>query len=382
MLRSPGSRVRAGAALPPLLALLLSCGSGTKAVPDGGGPEAGAGAELSVTTTSLPDGTVDVKYHAALAAKGGWRPLSWLVSEGSLPSGLSMNPTTGAIDGSPTQEGQFALTVQATDSGIPQQSATAQLNLRIQPRPGPVAITTASLPAAQVGAEYSATLAASGGALPYAWSWSTAALSECGLPAPDAGAPTGLPSGLELDILTGAITGVPRTLGAPWSFCVRVRVNDSMSPSQTDSRVLGLTVNGPSPITITTASLPEGQLGHGYWGALRASGGLPPYAWQLVSGTLPAGLSFPFMANDGGVFAITGTPTALGTSTFTVRVFDSYQPSDQAQKQLSITVVTPPQEDAAVQEDAGVQEDAQQDAPVPDDALVQDDAPPDGPDDV
>jgi hypothetical protein len=367
-------------ALPPLVALLLSCGSGNHGAVDGGLHDVGPGPELSVTTTSLPGGMVDVKYHTALAAKGGLRPLTWQVATGSLPPGLSLNPATGAIDGVPAQSGQFPLTISATDCGVPQQTATGDFTLNIQPRPGPVSITTTSLPNAQVGVNYSVTLEATGGAQPYAWTI-------------DSG---GLPDGLRLSFTqsggnyTWTINGTPSRAG-DWSFVVRV--NDSLTTSQTATQPLTLTVAPPPPLVIDTASLPNAELGNEYAAALAASGGLPPYAWQLVTGALPGGLAFPIMAADGGVYAIHGTPTALGTSTFTVRVVDSYQPANRTDKQLSITVVQPPQQDAGVQEDAAqqdaaqqdaaqqdaaqqdaAQQDAQQDVAVQDDAAIQDDA--------
>ena len=72
-----------------------------------------------------------------------------------------------------------------------------------------------------------------------------------------------------------------------------------------------------APLTIVTASLPGGTLGLPYVATLGASGGAPPYSWSLSSGTLPAGL----VLSAAGV--ISGTPTAVGTSTFTVTVTDS-----------------------------------------------------------
>src|SRR5512137_1828449 len=97
----PRPGVAACLALPPLVAVLLSCGPGTHGAADAGVHDVGPGPELSITTTTLPGGMVDVKYHTSLAAKGGLRPLTWQVSTGSLPTGLSLNPATGAIDGVP-----------------------------------------------------------------------------------------------------------------------------------------------------------------------------------------------------------------------------------------------------------------------------------------
>jgi hypothetical protein len=93
----------------------------------------------------------------------------------------------------------------------------------------------------------------------------------------------------------------------------------------------GLTV-ASGALTITTTALPAGTVGVGYSATLTATGGTPPYTWSLVSGSLPAGLSLT--PNSG---AISGTPTAAGTSSFTVQVTAGAQ---SATKALSITVNT------------------------------------------
>ena len=72
-----------------------------------------------------------------------------------------------------------------------------------------------------------------------------------------------------------------------------------------------------TPPSVTTSSLVGGTVGSAYSATLAASGGTTPYSWSLASGSLPAGLSL----SSGGV--ISGTPTASGTSSFTVQVTDS-----------------------------------------------------------
>src|SRR5215468_1199694 len=90
----------------------------------------------------------------------------------------------------------------------------------------------------------------------------------------------------------------------------------------------GLTVT-PGPLTITTAALPAATSGVAYSATLTATGGTPPYTWSIASGTLPAGLTL----TTGGV--ISGTPTATGTSSFTVKVTAG---SQNVTKALGITV--------------------------------------------
>ena len=61
-----------------------------------------APATLVITTTSLPDGQINVAYSTTLAATGGTTPYTWSLTSGTLPSGLSLNASTGAITGTPT----------------------------------------------------------------------------------------------------------------------------------------------------------------------------------------------------------------------------------------------------------------------------------------
>src|SRR5581483_7633582 len=58
---------------------------------------------LSVSTASVPNGTVDAAYSSALTAAGGTGTYTtWASTGGTLPAGLSLNSGTGAITGTPT----------------------------------------------------------------------------------------------------------------------------------------------------------------------------------------------------------------------------------------------------------------------------------------
>ncbi|MGD0947829.1 MAG: CARDB domain-containing protein [Candidatus Binatia bacterium] len=87
---------------------------------------------LSISTTSLPSATVGTGYAQGVAVNGGQTPYNWSVSSG-LPSGLNINPATGAIYGTPSVSGTFNFTVAVTDSSSPQKTASEALSLTVSP---------------------------------------------------------------------------------------------------------------------------------------------------------------------------------------------------------------------------------------------------------
>jgi hypothetical protein len=92
----------------------------------------------------------------------------------------------------------------------------------------------------------------------------------------------------------------------------------------------------PSLVGVTTSPLPGAQVGVPYNDTLAVGGGAPPYTWSLTGGALPAGLTL----HPSGT--ITGTPSAPGSTTFTVQVTDASTPPQDASVQLSLTVPVPP----------------------------------------
>lgn len=177
-----------------------------------------------------------------------------------------------------------------------------------------VSITTRSIPNGIVGTDYPASLAATGGVTPYTWS---ADLQS-------------LPPGVSLSS-GGVFSGKPTRAG---SFRVSVSVSDVRGSS--DGTVFSMTVTGP-PLSIVTTTLGNGTVGTPYSGSVQATGGIPPYVFGVLTGSLPAGLA---LAADG---TISGTPTAPGSANFTVQVADAaVNPQGKATKAFSITVVVNP----------------------------------------
>jgi hypothetical protein len=264
---------------------------------------------------SLSDGKVGVPYTGQISPSGGTAPYTFAGS--GLPDGLSLS-LSGGISGTPGTAGKFSLTATATDSN----GVTGKGTFGITIAPADLTIVTASLPDGVVGVAYSAGLTASGGLPPYTWTVS------------------GLPDGVTA--ASPAISGTPATAG---KFTVNVTVKDSAQGSMAQSKSYSLTI-APAPLTITTASAPNGTVGTAYSASFAASGGVPPYTFSATG--LPAGLS---MSTAG---ALTGTPTAVGATAIAVMVKDAAGSSASTRFGLNIVLpATPPLNYTGVSPTAG-----------------------------
>ncbi|MEU4338486.1 fibronectin type III domain-containing protein [Micromonospora lupini] len=154
----------------------------------------------TLTFPPPPQGQVGIAYSNQLTVNGGTGPFAWSVSAGSLPPGVTVNPSTGLLSGTPTLGGNYSFTVRVVDSFG--QAATRTVALGITPSP---TLTFPPPPPGQVGVPYSTQLTVNGGTAPFVWSVSAGAL----------------PPGLTLIESTGLLSGTPTTAGSS-SFTVRV----------------------------------------------------------------------------------------------------------------------------------------------------------------
>jgi hypothetical protein len=192
---------------------------------------------LGIGTASLPAGAMGILYSQTLQAVGGVPPITWAVPPASLPPGLALDASTGAISGTPTTIGSSTFTVSATYT-VPNLAAvvtvTTQKAFTIVIT-GPLSITTTSL-VVITGVAFSQTLAATGGTPPYT-SWAIA---------------TGtLPAGLQLDLATGTVSGT--TAAAASSTEVTFAVTDS--GKQVARATIVVTVVAPLSVTIPITGL-------------------------------------------------------------------------------------------------------------------------------
>src|SRR6185436_13822740 len=72
--------------------------------------------DMTAQCVTATTGKVGVPYSSSIGVTGGTAPYTFALNSGSLPNGLSLNPTTGLISGTPTAAGPFSFTVKVTDS--------------------------------------------------------------------------------------------------------------------------------------------------------------------------------------------------------------------------------------------------------------------------
>ena len=220
-------------------------------------------APLSISTTSLPGGTVGSAYEQVVSPSGGAgdtpTPYSWTVTSGSLPDGLTLS-SAGVISGAPASDatGTSTFTVKVKDAS--DQTATQSLSITVGPG---LSDAPTPLPAGTVDVTYSQALATpTGGIGPYSFALESGTI----------------PSGLTLNA-DGTITGTPTDVNVGPNAFTAV-VSDSSDPTQYVSLPESITVDPGIPdtpsTTVATVTSPV-LVGNGasFTASVSGSGGVP-----------------------------------------------------------------------------------------------------------
>jgi hypothetical protein len=250
----------------------------------------------AILTTSLNPGVIAQPYFQTMSLAGGTQPIVWSYT-GGLPPGLSFNPASGTISGTPTAANATPTPFTVTATDATGASDSQQLSIIVDPVVG-INTPAGPLAAATLNSPYQQTLNANGTGL---YSWSVK---------PGFGV---LPTGLALGANTGQISGTPTEAGL-FSFQIELTDVFNNKASKTFS-ILVSTTGGTNIAIIGTPS--SGTINSPYEFTFSPSGGIGPYIWNIKAGTLPTGLAMN--SNTG---KISGTCTETGTFSFQLELTD------------------------------------------------------------
>lgn len=253
---------------------------------------------LAITPASGSlSGTAGTAYSRTFTASGGTSPYTYAltITAGTMPAGMSFNIATATLSGTPTSAGTVTFNVVATDSssGSGPYSITGTYTLTFA-APS-ISVSPATFPNPAIATAYSQTVTAANGTAPYTYAVTAGAL----------------PAGLSLNT-SGVLSGTP-TAGGTFNFTITATDANSF----TASRAYSVTIGAPT-VTVNPAAATSAQITTAYSQTFSATGGTAPYTYAVTTGTLPAGLSL-----NASTGVLSGTPTTLGSSTFTVKATDS-----------------------------------------------------------
>jgi hypothetical protein len=299
---SPALAQRLSAVILLLALALLTTSCGLMANSSGSQPQD----DLKLSG-NLAAGTISQPYNAVLAVSGGGSPYYFSVKTGSLPPGISLNPATGTLSGTPTTAGKFSFEVIATDSPRPDQgSQTFAIAISGAGGGGGGSVTVSVSPTiatlvSNQTQQFTATVSGTSNT-GVTWTATAGSVSASGLYT----APT-VNSQTNVVITATSIADTSKSAGAV------------------------VTVDAAGSLQITTGTLPSGQQGNPYSDAFTATGGTAPYSWSVSSGSVPPGITLSGSGSFGG------TPAAAGTFNFTVMVRDIKSNTATGNFSVSIT---------------------------------------------
>jgi hypothetical protein len=279
---------------------------------------------ITVSPTTLPNTKVNNSYNQTVSASGGRASYTFSISSGALPSGLSIS-SGGSISGTPTTQGTYNFTVQATDAD----GYTGSRSYSVAVDPENIIPTISQFQISLFSPEsYSSSVSGGFGTSPkFRWTVSNASSISIST--------TSTVSGNNPYTNTSlTATGVP-ALGSINSYgTTTITLTATSGTNDTASAtVYFIAPSGPS-IFLSPSTLPGGYTSSSYSQTITASGGTSPYTFSVISGSLPNGLSL----SSSGV--LSGTPNVASTYNFTIRAQDAQ--GYTGSQAYSVTISTPP----------------------------------------
>lgn len=269
---------------------------------------------IGISPTTVPAGIAGVTYNQPFTAVNATAPYVFAWESGTLPNGLQFDPATATLSGIPLETGKFPFSLRLTDAD----NRFVVRNYFLDIVSPALTLAPGTLPGGIAGTAYRQTFVATGGIAPYVYAVETR----------DSG---NLPPGLSLGT-DGVLRGTPTAAGV-FPFAI-VAMDNTGGQAALVVRTYTMTIAPPS-IIIDPATLPKAIAGLEYTQVLTAQGGTAPYTFSINAGALPPGLAL----TTAGV--LSGTPTEIGDSSFTVTAIDALGFTGARAYTLAVSVPKP-----------------------------------------
>jgi hypothetical protein len=261
----------------------------TITVTDSSTPPVATSLNASITVKALSqdypmNGMRGQPYSFYVRPIGGAPAYHWALLPGTLlPKGITLDPDTGILSGTPLENGNFSVRVAISQPAVPGSTVIRLFGFTIDSPTAPQISLNGRPSELSVGA-----------------SWSYWFNYCCGIQATFSVTGGALPDGVTLDP-NGYLHGTPVT---PGQYEIRLQMTDNANPSNYGVAYVTLTVTPLQPVM----SIPTAIVGQSYSGGVSATGGTGALTWSLAPGSLmPPGLTL----NADGSFS--GAPTSAGS---------------------------------------------------------------------
>ena len=296
-----------------------------------------------LTVADIDDITVEQNTSIdpiQVSASGGWPSYTYAIESGAEGDADLSIDSSGEITGTPTETGDFTLTVKVSDA----KDNTASTSFTISVSPPPLTLASiADITATQNEEITPIQVSASGGRGNYSYSIESNPKAGAGLSISNSGRITGTPTASGTFTVTVSVsdgssgatgTAAPTKVKRSFTMTVNAPASKPVSSALTVAEIDDITVK-ISAVQTNSAITPI---------QVSVSGGQTPYTYAMSSNpTTGAGLTINSSSGQ-----ITGTPTQTGTFTLTVTVTDNASTTATGNFSMSVSLIGDFNDDGAV----------------------------------
>jgi hypothetical protein len=284
----------------------------------------------ATTTVLATQNSAITSFNPFSSVSGGYTPYTYLVSAGTLPPGITINPSTGLVSGTPTalqSAANVTFSVRDVNNVVASTTSTVSFTVSVTPISA-VAGNTTPLSVQQNTAitSFNAFTSVSNGTVPYTYYVSSGTL----------------PIGIILNSGNGLVSGTPNTVQSAANVTFSVRDVNNVVASTTTTRSFEVTVIPISAVagSTTTVSATQNSAITSFNAFTSVSNGTVPYTYYVSTGTLPPGITIN--SSTGLVSGTPNTAQSAANVTFSVKDVNNVVASTTTTTSFTVTSASSP----------------------------------------